>query len=203
MDYYLSCLPRHLLFSYGILGGQFLRAYVEKHNSPPVHNLLTFGSQHMGVSDIPTCRPGDLFCLLARSAARRGVYSSYAQKNLVQAQYFRDPARLDVYLQTNSFLTGINGEVAETRNVTYRKNFESIENFVMILFASDKTVVPKESSWFGSYAPPAEDGLEEQIVLPMRQQPLYLEDWIGLRKVGTFTAHLHPPSCPDSSYPLA
>ncbi|GAW10666.1 palmitoyl-protein thioesterase [Lentinula edodes] len=29
-------------------GGQFLRAYVERYNSPPVHNLLTFGSQHMG-----------------------------------------------------------------------------------------------------------------------------------------------------------
>lgn len=29
--------------------GQFLRAYVERYNSPPVHNLITFGSQHMGM----------------------------------------------------------------------------------------------------------------------------------------------------------
>ena len=29
-------------------GGQFLRAYVERYNSPPIHNLITFGSQHMG-----------------------------------------------------------------------------------------------------------------------------------------------------------
>ena len=28
--------------------GQFLRAYVERYNTPPVHNLITFGSQHMG-----------------------------------------------------------------------------------------------------------------------------------------------------------
>lgn len=28
--------------------GQFLRAYVERYNSPPVHNLITFGAQHMG-----------------------------------------------------------------------------------------------------------------------------------------------------------
>ena len=28
--------------------GQFLRAYVERYNIPPVHNLITFGSQHMG-----------------------------------------------------------------------------------------------------------------------------------------------------------
>jgi len=30
-------------------GGQFLRAYVERYNTPPVHNLVTFGSQHMGM----------------------------------------------------------------------------------------------------------------------------------------------------------
>ena len=30
-------------------GGQFLRAFVERYNSPPVHNLITFGSQHMGM----------------------------------------------------------------------------------------------------------------------------------------------------------
>lgn len=30
--------------------GQFLRAYVERHSNPPVHNLITFGAQHMGSS---------------------------------------------------------------------------------------------------------------------------------------------------------
>lgn len=65
-------------------GGQFLRAYVERHNSPSVHNLLTFGSQHMGVSDLPLCAPGDVLCQIARRAARFGVYSKYAQTNLVQ-----------------------------------------------------------------------------------------------------------------------
>jgi palmitoyl-protein thioesterase len=29
--------------------GQFLRTYVERYNMPPVHNLITFGSQHMGI----------------------------------------------------------------------------------------------------------------------------------------------------------
>ena len=28
-------------------GGQFLRAYVERCNAPPVRNLITYGSQHM------------------------------------------------------------------------------------------------------------------------------------------------------------
>jgi palmitoyl-protein thioesterase len=56
--------------------------------------------------------------------------------------------------------------------------------------------VPKESSWFGSYPPEeedddADDALpsavfdskkgDEKAIVPMREQPLYVEDWIGLR----------------------
>lgn len=67
-------------------GGLFLRAYVEQYNSPPVNNLITFGSPHMGVSDIPACKPWDLLCQLARRATRGGVYSEWAQENLVQVR---------------------------------------------------------------------------------------------------------------------
>lgn len=65
-------------------GGQFLRAYVQRNNTPPVHNLITFGSQHMGISDLPLCSPFDLLCQVARRAAKAGVYSKWAQENLVQ-----------------------------------------------------------------------------------------------------------------------
>lgn len=65
-------------------GGQFLRGYVERNNSPPVHNLITFGSQHMGISSLPACNTWDLLCQVARRAANRGVYSEWAQENLVQ-----------------------------------------------------------------------------------------------------------------------
>ena len=55
--------------------------------------------------------------------------------------------------------------------------------------------MPKESSWFGSYPPEEEDddalsevfGSENReegggkAIVPMREQPLYVEDWIGLR----------------------
>ena len=82
------CAIAHLVVgsSDDTTGGQFLRAYVERYNSPPVHNLITFGSQHMGIADIPTCRPGDWTCQLARRAARAGVYTHWAQSNLVQVR---------------------------------------------------------------------------------------------------------------------
>lgn len=59
-----------------------------------------------------------------------------------------------------------------------------------MLFSQDKTVVPKESSWFGSYAPPEEEGerlsdpnvkTEAKTIVPMRLQPVYLSDTFGLK----------------------
>ena len=58
-------------------------------------------------------------------------------------------------------------------------------------------MVPKESSWFGSLAPPEDDDLSWMVeqdpsqwaiappvkVIPMREQPLYTEDWIGLKSL--------------------
>ena len=68
-------------------GGQFLRAYIERYNNPPVNNLITFGSQHMGISDIPACNPYDLLCQVARRAAKTAVYGSWAQENIIQVWY--------------------------------------------------------------------------------------------------------------------
>ena len=175
----------------------------------------------MGVSDVPPCRPGDFLCEIARRAAKGGVYSKWAQDNLVQvcnevyvsiklkltglaqAQYFRDPAEIDTYLESNHFLTSINNEIANTRNKTYGRNLASLETLVLVLFNRDNMVVPKESAWFGSEAVEDENeiqmnlrnsGQSEQIqldathvlsktIIPMRLQPLYTEDWIGLRQL--------------------
>jgi hypothetical protein len=45
-------------------------------------------------------------------------------------------------------------------------------------FEEDITVVPKASEWFGYYA----IGDVSQL-LPMQQQPIYTEDWIGLQEL--------------------
>jgi palmitoyl-protein thioesterase len=180
-------------------GGQFLRAYVERYNNPPVNNLITFGSQHMGISDIPACKSYDFLCQVARRAAKSAVYGSWAQENLIQAQYYRDPALLETYLASNHFLTSINNEIPTSRNQSYARNIASLRKLILVLFTEDKTVVPKESAWFGSEAVPTEDvhfsvqdeqtplGRRPQsksvgsTIIPMHLQPLYQEDWIGLR----------------------
>ena len=97
----------------------------------------------------------------------------------MQAQYYRDPDQLAAYLAANHFLTSINNEIPVSRNATYARNFAALDALVLVLFAEDTMVVPKESSWFGSYAP-AEDAAEKTII-PMRLQPLYTKNRIGLR----------------------
>jgi len=181
-------------------GGQFLRAYIERYNEPPVNNLVTFGSQHMGISDLPVCSAYDLLCQIARRATKGGVYNEWVQENLVQAQYFRDPNQLPLYVTSSKFLADINNEVLlpSERNGTYADNFSTLSNLVLVKFEKDRTVVPKESSWFGSQAP-SDTSLyqsteqvplggprplranDDREIIRMEDQPLYQEDWIGLR----------------------
>lgn len=71
--------------------------------------------------------------------------------------------------------------------MTYAANLAQLNALVLVLFSRDRTVIPKESAWFGSYptipAPEREEveGCGEKEIVSMREQPLYVEDWIGLR----------------------
>lgn len=126
-------------------------------------------------------------------------FGSELIQSSIQAQYYRDPAKIDVYLEVNEFLASINNEVPALRNITYTQNLASLAKFVLVIFTEDKTVVPKESSWFGAEAvdddiflsqPDNQATLKQRLaskadraIIPMRLQPLYLEDWIGLRQL--------------------
>ena len=78
------------------------------------------------------------------------------------------------------------GRTQESSSVlAARRNLASLSNFVLILFSDDKTVVPKESSWFGSYTPLEDEtdvlSQKDRTIIPMRLQPTYLADTFGLR----------------------
>lgn len=172
----------------------------------------------MGISDVPLCGRFDVFCQIARRAAKGStVYGEWAQNNIIQvrfnltpsmvvssdetvsrkAQYFRDPRRYETYLEANHFLPSINNERAEERNATYARNLAELNKLVLVMFTEDTTVVPKESAWFGSEAPPQDERMvqlspqetlsqkdvPEREIIPMRLQPLYVNDWIGLKQL--------------------
>jgi palmitoyl-protein thioesterase len=153
-------------------GGQFLRGYIERCNFPPVRSLVTFGSQHNGISEFQSCGATDWLCKGAEGLLRSSTWSSFVQSRLVPAQYFRDPNQYDSYLEFSNFLADINNE-RTLKNQTYKENLEKLERFIMYMFEDDTTVVPKQSSWFADV-----NGTE---VTELRKRDIYKDDWIGLK----------------------
>jgi len=173
-------------------GGQFLRAYVERCNNPPVYNLVTFGGQHLGVADIPGCLgTNKTLCYLMDELLAEGAYAPGVNDISVQAQYFRSTVDYQRYLERNIFLADINNE-HETKNQTYKDNLISLNHFALIMFEFDITVVPKESEWFGYFLPG-----ELNVTYPIWEQPIYTEDWIGLQELNA-TNKLSFLTCPGA-----
>lgn len=162
-------------------GGQFLRAVVERcgHKLPPVNALITLGGQHQGVINAPGCTQDSggwaaKACSVMQTLLARGAYAPWVRENVVQAQYFKDPFALDLYLASNTFLADVNNERDE-KSGRYAENLASVEKLVLYRFDNDSTVVPRDSAWFSFF-----DG---NRTIPMREQAIYKEDWIGLKRI--------------------
>jgi palmitoyl-protein thioesterase len=169
-------------------GGQFMRAVVERcqgteaNGRPRMHTLVTMGGQHQGIYNLPNCQtdeddPRDkptAMCLTVQRLVAAGAYLPFIRDQLIQAQYFKDPFRMDDYLASNIFLPDINNE-REVKNATYADNLASLERLVLYRFEKEYTVVPRGSEWFDFF-----DGTR---LVNMSDTDLYKEDWIGLRRL--------------------
>ncbi|GAA6042343.1 hypothetical protein JCM8097_003858 [Rhodosporidiobolus ruineniae] len=194
-------------------GGQLLRGVVEMcggegEGKLKMRNLITVGSQHMGIWAMPPCPadsgPFSACRLMHLSLVREGIYSGWAQSQVIPAQYWREEARIDEYLRNNRFLRDINNERVgddemgaglwdtekEPRNKTYKENFSALNRLVLLRFSEDLTVVPPHSSHFTLPSPNATncpapplpaDPLCYADALPWSSLPLYAQDYIGLR----------------------
>lgn len=163
-------------------GGQFFRALVQRcqHRGLNVHTLVTLGSQHQGIMDVPGCRESKLsiLCRLMQSVLGLGAYLPGVQSFSVQAQYFKDPYRLNTYARRSGFLADINAEAdppVDSVYSQYRQNLASLKKLVLFQFEDDDMVVPKESAHFGFF-----DG---NRVIPLNESRIWLDDTIGLRSL--------------------
>lgn len=158
-------------------GGQFLRAVAQRCPSPPMATLISVGGQHQGVYGLPRC-PGvsSHICDWIRKTLNAGAYSQIVQEHMVQAEYWHDPIKEDVYRNHSVFLADINQE-REVKE-SYRKNLMALKKFVLVKFLNDSIVDPMESEWFGFYR---SGQAKEKITL--QETPLYTEDRLGLKKM--------------------
>lgn len=119
-------------------GGLLFRALVERCDGLKVNNLITLGSPLQGVAAYPGCGKGNGWTSMAKSRVVRAlfkktrenllpcrviqalvgtsVYSGNAQRNLMPAQYFKDPNNISGYLNSNHFLADINNERPVSRH---------------------------------------------------------------------------------------
>jgi len=157
-------------------GGQFLRAVAQRCPSPPMKSLVSIAGQHQGVYGFPRC-PGEnvYLCDLVRELLNYGAYVGFVQDILIQAQYWHDPLHFDTYTEKSIFLADINNE-KEVKNETYAVNLAKLENLVLVKNNQDGMVEPRESEHFEFYAPGQAD-----VIVPLRESPIYLEDRIGLK----------------------
>ncbi|KAJ6239224.1 lysosomal thioesterase ppt2 [Anaeramoeba flamelloides] len=150
-------------------GSLVTRGYIEKYNTIPVHNYITWSGPHMGIFGIPVLE----YKWLAE-ALQKAPYVPFLQKTFTFAQYWKDVFKYDDYLKECAFLPYLNNERA-VKNDTYRKNIMSLNQFVLVMSNKDTTIVPKESSWFSFW----DDKMKK--IIPYNTTQAYKEDWIGLR----------------------
>lgn len=158
-------------------GNLVIRGYVERYNNPPVHVFVSMHGPLAGVAGFPNCKTSFTICKLIDRSLGSLAYTPSVQDHLAQANYFRDPHRIDEYKEAGLFLPDLNNE-GEKVNTTYQKNFATLSKLVLIKALSDTEVVPAESEWFGFY----KDGsTDEETIMPMEETPWYNLDSFGLK----------------------
>ena len=81
---------------------------------------------------------GQSACKAMQLMLGRGAYLPLVQNHVVQAQYFKDPLRMEEYLKKSIFLPDVNNE-REAKSVQYKKNILSLDKLVLFRFSEDKT----------------------------------------------------------------
>jgi len=97
-------------------GSLLLRAYIQQCNSPPVSRWISMHGPLMGVAGLPGCEATDReVCARVDGLVALGAATAFVQQRLAQANYYRDPLRLEAYRAHNIFLPFLNHEEEEEK----------------------------------------------------------------------------------------
>ena len=97
-------------------GSLLLRAYIQQCNSPPVSRWISMHGPLMGVAGLPGCEATDReVCARLDGLVALGAATAFVQQRLAQANYYRDPLRLEAYRAHNIYLPFLNHEEEEEK----------------------------------------------------------------------------------------
>ena len=162
-------------------GNSLCRGYIQKYNDPPVRNFLSVHGTVVGVAGFPKCDPSGLLGPVCKPIERLCgdlAYTETTQGLLFQADYFRDPFRVNTSAyRTYSEIAQWNNE-GVSFNASYKANFISVEKYIMIKALKDTMIYPSEGEHWGHFA----DGSTTKV-LSMRETDWYQKDLFGLKTV--------------------
>eukprot|EP01034_Spumella_vulgaris_P023340 gene23340-29552_t len=184
VDYFASVVRNdtHLVNGFNAVGysqgNLVIRGYIEKYNNPPVFNFISVHGPLAGVGSFPGCAIEKNICKAFAELLGALAYYPQVQQHLTQANYFRDPMKIDAYRAGDIFLTEINNEVNTTSSTSlvYKKNWESLHSVCLVKALGDTVVVPNDSEWLGFF----QDGSFKNI-WSFEQTPWYVGDYFGLK----------------------
>jgi len=160
-------------------GNLVIRGYIERYNSPPVFNFISMHGPLAGVASFPGCALENTYCKLFAEVLGAFAYYPMIQQHLAQANYFRDPRKIDKYLAGDKFLADMNREVDSSTvfdSASYASNLNSLKSVCLVKALGDTVVIPNDSEWFGAY----EDGSFGDV-LTFDQTSWYKSDSFGLK----------------------
>ena len=163
-------------------GNSLIRGYYQKYNGvngyPPLHMAMHVHGTVSGVAGIPQCDPSSGFCKTLAHLCGELSPNSLVQGILFQADYFRDPTKVnETAYKTYSQLAQMNNE-GNTVDKTINENFGKVEKFVMVKALGDTMVYPNAGEWWGHFKDGADD---YRTVVPLNQTNWYKEDLFGLK----------------------
>jgi len=163
-------------------GNNVIRGYITKYNDPPVRNFMSICGINAGVGAFPQCDPqwpviGGV-CKALTEVLGALAYNPLSQGILFQADYFRDPSRVNAssYL-AHSELAQWNNEAKI--NAEYKANWAKTSKFVWVKGTEDTVVWPREGEWWGAMS--TVPGQEFKTVNTMKDTRWYQEDLFGLK----------------------
>jgi palmitoyl-protein thioesterase len=103
-----------------LLYNQVIRGYIERYNDPPVLNFISMHGPLAGVGSFPGCPISRLICEAFAELLGALAYHPMVQAHLAQANYFRDPRKIDQYIDGGRFLNDINNENIKNSSDAYK-----------------------------------------------------------------------------------
>ncbi|CAL6005713.1 Palmitoyl-protein_thioesterase [Hexamita inflata] len=162
-------------------GGFLMRAYLETKSAdmPKILRFITLSSPLAGFFCGVTSKCGKFPVLpdFMNAIIDDLEYTDFIQNLLGPAAYWRNPYKLQQYLDYSPLLSHLDNE--KSINANYKSNFLEPDLYVLFGSKNDEVIQPHESAWFGFF-----DSTDE-TVLQMEEREIYQNDNFGLKTLNT------------------